>query len=322
MAVSITHSTVATGADDPSKEINKDQWNAALLTSMATARFLGRLTAGAGEIEELTAAEMLSGIGAEAAGAAASAIATHEAAGNPHPVYLTQAEGDALYDALNAASAAVSAHEGAANPHPIYLTQAEADALYAALVHTHVLSDVTGLVAALAGKEDAGVAAALIDLHELTVDHPAFIASGALHAKGMVPDPGVTAGTSRFLREDATWAAPPGGGSLAVTETEVDLGSTPTWRGKFTITDANIGATSKVKVWQAPGPYTGKGTRADECEMDWIQCHAVPAAGSATVHWRSVEGYSGFVGGGGTRHRAVVIGQVRGNVKFHYAIGA
>lgn len=33
----------------------------------------------------------------DAAGTAAAAIVTHEAAGNPHPTYLTQAEADALY---------------------------------------------------------------------------------------------------------------------------------------------------------------------------------------------------------------------------------
>lgn len=34
-----------------------------------------------------------------------------------------------------------------------------------------------------------------------------FVASGASHASGVVPDPGATAGTSRFLREDATWSS-------------------------------------------------------------------------------------------------------------------
>ncbi len=33
-----------------------------------------------------------------------------------------------------------------------------------------------------------------------------FVASGASHKKGLVPTPGSTAGTTRFLREDATWA--------------------------------------------------------------------------------------------------------------------
>lgn len=38
---------------------------------------------------------------------------------------------------------------------------------------------------------------------------PVFIASGANHAVGYVPDPGATPGTTRFLREDATWVVPP-----------------------------------------------------------------------------------------------------------------
>lgn len=39
-----------------------------------------------------------------------------------------------------------------------------------------------------------------------------FVASGGSHAKGLVPDPGATSGTTKFLREDATWAVPAGGG--------------------------------------------------------------------------------------------------------------
>ena len=38
---------------------------------------------------------------------------------------------------------------------------------------------------------------------------PVFIASGGSHAKGAVPDPGASSGTTHFLREDATWAIPP-----------------------------------------------------------------------------------------------------------------
>jgi hypothetical protein len=37
---------------------------------------------------------------------------------------------------------------------------------------------------------------------------PVMVASGASHASGAVPDPSATAGTTRFLREDATWVAP------------------------------------------------------------------------------------------------------------------
>lgn len=38
------------------------------------------------------------------------------------------------------------------------------------------------------------------------------IASGGSHAAGIVPDPGASSGTTRFLREDCTFAVPAGGG--------------------------------------------------------------------------------------------------------------
>ena len=36
-----------------------------------------------------------------------------------------------------------------------------------------------------------------------------FGPSGASHSLGMVPDAGATSGTTRYLREDATWDTPP-----------------------------------------------------------------------------------------------------------------
>lgn len=42
---------------------------------------------------------------------------------------------------------------------------------------------------------------------------PVFGPSGTTHAVGAVPDPGATAGATRFLREDGTWAVPSGSGS-------------------------------------------------------------------------------------------------------------
>ena len=41
-----------------------------------------------------------------------------------------------------------------------------------------------------------------------------FVPSGAGSAKGLVPSPGVTAGVTRFLREDGTWVAPASGGAF------------------------------------------------------------------------------------------------------------
>lgn len=54
---------------------------------------------------------------------------------------------------------------------------------------------------------------------------PAMGASGGSHAAGIVPDPGSTAGTTRFLREDATWAAPSGGGGGSISNGSARLSS-------------------------------------------------------------------------------------------------
>lgn len=50
----------------------------------------------------------------------------HAAAADPHPGYLTPAEGNAAYDALGAAAAAVAAHVAASDPHLQYHTDARA----------------------------------------------------------------------------------------------------------------------------------------------------------------------------------------------------
>jgi lysophospholipase L1-like esterase len=51
---------------------------------------------------------------------------------------------------------------------------------------------------------------------------PVFGPSGSGHAKGAVPDPGASAGASRYLREDGTWTLPAGGsGSSTSTPTAV-----------------------------------------------------------------------------------------------------
>ena len=55
-------------------------------------------------------------------------------------------------------------------------------------------------------------------------DVPTFVGSGASHAPGAVPDPPASSGTTKFLREDATWAVPPGSGT--VTSVDLDGGTT------------------------------------------------------------------------------------------------
>lgn len=91
---------------------------------------------------------------------------------------------------------------------------------------------------------------------------------------------------------DVTIAAAGGGGGAAATTVEPNLGSGAAVSGKFTITDGAISGTSKVLCWQAPGPYTGKGTRADEAQMQPVKVTAVaPAAGTAVVYWEAEGGY-------------------------------
>jgi hypothetical protein len=71
---------------------------------------------------------------------------------------------------------------------------------------------------------------------------PTFVASGASHAVGYVPDPGSSAGITRFLREDATWVAPSAGG-----------GVTTVYNTTASAAAATIGSTTMVT---APGSDT------------------------------------------------------------------
>lgn len=60
MAVALTHTTVATGTDAGNAQIGKTQWNETHTLEMATARLLGRTTAGTGAVEEISAGSGLS----------------------------------------------------------------------------------------------------------------------------------------------------------------------------------------------------------------------------------------------------------------------
>ncbi len=62
---------------------------------------------------------------------------------------------------------------------------------------------------------------------------PLFGASGSGHAAGVVPDPGATSGSTRFLREDGNWVAPSGGGAVSSVNGQT---------GTVVITPQSIGA--------------------------------------------------------------------------------
>ena len=92
-------------------------------------------------------------------------------------------------------------------------------------------------------------------------DYPVFVASGATHAAGAVPDPGSVAGSTKFLREDATWATPAGSGTV----TSVGL-ALPT---EFSVTGS---------------PVTGSGTLTGAWANESAnQVFAGPSSGGATT---------------------------------------
>ena len=99
--------------------------------------------------------------------------------------------------------------------------------------------------------------------------------------------------------------APGSGGSPVFTTVEVNLGAAPVARksGRFQITGSGLTAGKAVLVCQAVGPYTGKGTRADEAEMDMLTCvGTVRNATTIDVYWQSER-------------------RVRGNYKVDYLVG-
>lgn len=95
-----------------------------------------------------------------------------------------------------------------------------------------------------------------------------------------------------------------GGGASAFSPAEVNLGSTARKSGKFTISGSGLTTGRPVLIFQAAGPYSGKGTRADEAEMDNVAVSAsVTSSTQITCYWNSAT-------------------RVRGNRKFNYLIGA
>jgi hypothetical protein len=218
--------------------------------------------------------------------------------------------GKALLTAANAGAQRTALGLGTA------ATSATGD--FAAASHTHAQSDVTNLVADLAGKAAASHTHAAADITSGTLA-TARLASGS-------------ANSTTFLRGDQTWAAPTASVTAATVETALPLG----FEGAFTITDAAITATSAVLCWQAPGPYTGKGTRADEAAMQPVSVVSVePATGSARVRWQTPPSYTQqVVLPNGKRFAAAAlneqmlfptlipcrVGRVRGNVKFSYLV--
>lgn len=176
----------------------------------------------------------------------------------------------------------------------------------------------------------------------LSADGTTLVFTGGMARVGSISPSQIDQGgatPAQVLAWSGSAWAPAAAGGASGTTVEVDLGSTPRTSGRFTITDAAIAGTSKVMAWQAPGPYTGKGTLADEAAMQPVSVIAVvPASGSCVVHWETPpiivaapvtpngrRDAPSTVAGFNPRYPTVAfetkrIGKVSGNVKFSYMI--
>lgn len=147
--------------------------------------------------------------------------------------------------------------------------------------------------------EHLGVDAIKLDDLEFTDDNTDLNATTLAHGLLLKLD-GLT---RHFLRGDGTWAdAQP-----VYTNFEVTLLVAPNARrsGNFlTAVGAGLTVGKPVNCWQGPGPYTNKGTRSDEAEMDVLDITGiVETATSIRFYWNSKT-------------------RVRGNFKFNFVIGA
>lgn len=59
-------------------------------------------------------------------------------------------------------------------------------------------------------------------------------------------------------------------GSPSIVTIEINIGTYPVFSGTFDILASNLTIGRTIIVSQACGPYTGKGTLADEAEMDIV----------------------------------------------------
>jgi hypothetical protein len=104
---------------------------------------------------------------------------------------------------------------------------------------------------------------------------PLMTASGVGHQGGLTPDPGSSAGTTRFLREDATFAVPSGSATgiaafYYVLISHDTVASTP--GTQYNITDASIVVTfpSSGGPWRVIGSYATYANMTGQISNMWI----------------------------------------------------
>lgn len=111
----------------------------------------------------------------------------------------------------------------------------------------------------------SNLSAGTVPLARLSV----FGASGGSHAAGIVPDPGSSSGTTRFLREDATWSSAGGGGLGGSTGSTDSAILTASGTGGATVqapsgsADAVFNSTGSIGLGGATNSFPGIGKATD-----------------------------------------------------------
>lgn len=111
----------------------------------------------------------------------------------------------------------------------------------------------------------------------LTPIEASSIATMTATVGGAVPTP--PNNTTTFLRGDGTFAAPSGGGgSVSLTEVEIDFGTISSPNTSWTITDASIDPSKKILVFPSPNPATGR--LGNDWELDIVLLSGTAGTGN------------------------------------------
>lgn len=234
--------------------------------NMAATTIKGRVTAGVGDPEDLTAAQAKTVLAITTADFTGVTTAAQEPA---HTGDVTSTGGslaltiaaDAVTNAklANMAANSIKGNNTGGVADPLDLTAAQTKTLLAITE-----GDVANLVADLAGKASTAV---FTDV-----------------ANGLAPLSG--GGTTKYLRADGTWVVPPagGGGGAVVLEALVDVGTTPVTFASIIVTDASVTAASRITL----GWGGVVDTDENSPDMDDVTFAAVPGTGQFTARIASI----------------------------------